>query len=384
MRVQNFLERTFPVLVRATVLGAGIVATQAMAQQPGGEQPPQQVTVVTLHPQGTTLTTTLPGRVVAIEEAEVRPQVAGIITERRFHEGEAVREGDVLYVIDPATYAAAVAQAEAQVAQAKAQLSAAQKEADRVQKLLERNVASQQVVDDAVAANDAAAAALQVANAQLRSAQIQLDRTQIRAPLTGVIGLSQTSRGALVTASQADPLTVIRDIETVNVDVTQSAAEMLRWNRARLRGELGSADGTVSLILADGSTYEHSGQVRAAEPYVDEKTGVVMLRMEFDNPEKLLLPGMYVQVIAPTAQAESIYLVPQEGVSRDRKGLPTALVVGADNVVELRHLTILQDRGADWVVSSGLSPGDRVIVEGLQKTGPGATVVPQERAEATN
>lgn len=373
----------FRTLAGLIALVIALPITPARAQQ-SGEMPPTPVTVVTLEPQTITLTSTLPGRVGASSEAEVRPQVAGIITERRFREGGQVNEGEILYTIDAASYQAAVAQAEASVAQAEAQLSATQKEAVRVEELLSRNVASQQVVDDATSARDAAEAALQVANAQLRAAQIELDRTEIRARLSGEIGLSRTSPGALVTASQAEPLAVIRHIETVNVDVTQSAAELLRWRRKRQINPDGELNGEVRLILADGTEYDHTGALTAAEPHVDEQTGVVVLRMQFANPDKLLLPGMYVQVVMPTGNAEGVFLVPQEGVGRDRRGRPTAMVVNADNVVEQRELTVVQDRGADWIVSEGLSAGDRVIVAGLQKIAPGAPVAPQEQESGGN
>ncbi|WP_210528414.1 efflux RND transporter periplasmic adaptor subunit [Rubellimicrobium arenae] len=361
-------------LAAAALLGCGGAAVSAQ-----DAPPPPAVTVVTLQPQTVTLTSTLPGRVVPSASAEVRPQVAGIITERRFQEGSRVEAGDVLYTIDPTTYQAALAQAEASVAQAQAQLGAAQREAGRVQELAARAVASQQVVDEATAARDAAEAALQVAQAQQLSARIELERTTIKAPISGEIGLSLTSQGALVTASQADPLTVIRQIDPVYVDVTQSAAELLAWRRGQAEADLGTADRTVRLILADGTEFEHTGELTAAEPHVDEQTGVVVLRMEFPNPELLLLPGMYVQVEMPTGTADDVFLIPQEGVSRDRRGRPTAWVVNADNVVEERQLTVLEDRGSDWVVSEGLEAGSRVIVAGLQKTAPGATVAPEEQ-----
>ncbi|TNC47299.1 efflux RND transporter periplasmic adaptor subunit [Rubellimicrobium rubrum] len=348
--------------------------------------PPTAVTVVTLQPQTVTLTSALPGRVVPSASAEVRPQVAGLITERLFQEGSRVEEGDVLYTIDPTTYEAALAQAEAAVAQAEAQLGAAEREATRVEELRARDVASQQVYDEAVSARDAAAAALKVAQAQQLAAQIELERTTIRAPISGEIGLSLASQGVLVTASQAEPLTVIRQIDPVYVDVTQSAAELLAWRRGQTEADLGQADRTVGLILADGTEFEHTGELTAAEPHVDEQTGVVVLRMEFPNPEKLLLPGMYVQAEMPTGTADGVFLVPQEGVGRDRRGRPTAMVVNAEDVVEERLLTVLEDRGSDWIVSEGLAAGDRVIVAGLQKTGPGATVAPEElatTAEAT-
>lgn len=340
----------------------------ALAQQSGGEAPPPMpVTVVTLHSQDVTLTSTLPGRVVASGVAEVRPQVSGIITERLFAEGGDVSMGDALYRIDSATYEAQVASAEASVAQAQATLRAAEQD-----------------VDSATAARDAAAAGLKVAEAQLLSSRIDLDRTTIRAQLTGKVGRSLTTQGALVTAGQADPLAVIRALDPVYVDVTQSAAELIRWRRGHTDLELGGADRTVALTLADGEGYEQTGELTAAEPHVDELTGVVLLRLEFPNPDGLLLPGMYVQVEMPQGLLENVILVPQEGVSRDNRGRPISMVVNADNVVESRELTIVRDHGADWIVSDGLADGDRVIVAGLQKTAPGATVVPEERADAAD
>ena len=355
-----------------------VVSVPATAQQ--GDRPPAAVTVMTMQPQDVQLATTLPGRVVASAEAEVRPQVAGIITERLFAEGEPVAEGDVLFKIDPIVYEAAVAQAQASVAQAQAQARSAEREAKRLEELSSRNVASDQALDAAVAARDSAAASLQAAQAGLRSAQIELDHTQVRARLSGEIGRSLTSPGALVTNSQASPLAVIRNIDPVYVDVTQSAAELLDWRRGNAEKRLGDTPREVKLTLADGSIYDQTGTLTAAEPDVDQQTGVVVLRMAFDNPDRLLLPGMYVRVEMPTGIAKGAFLVPQEAVSRDRRGQPLAMVVNGDNVVEQRQLTVLQDRGSDWIVSEGLSAGDRVIVMGLQKAAPGAPVTPQEQA----
>lgn len=343
---------------------------------------PAAVTVVTVQPETVTLTTTLPGRVIASAVSEVRPQVAGIITERLFDEGGSVEAGEALYTIDPATYEAAVAQASASVSAAEAQLRAAERNRARAETLLSRDVGTQQTLDDAITARESAAAQLLVAKALLRSAQIELDRTTIRARLSGEIGRSLTSRGALVTTGQTEPLAVIRNIDPVFVDVTQSAAELLRWRRDRSGNGQDGEDRRVELILADGSEYEQTGTLTAAEPQVDVRTGVVVLRMEFDNPDKLLLPGMYVQVVMPTTMAEGVYLVPQEGVSRDRRGRPIVFLVTADNVVEPREINIVEDRGADWVVDAGLAPGDRVMVEGFQKAAPGTTVTPEERHES--
>ena len=336
---------------------------------------------MTVAPEAVTLTSTLPGRVAASAQAEVRPQVNGIITERLFEEGAQVELDAPLYRIDAASYEASVQQARASVSQAEAQLGAAEREAERLQELQARNVASEQALDDAQSTRDAAAAALELAKAQLNAAEIELSHTTIRARLSGRIGLSQTSQGALVTASQAEPLAVIRRIDPVYVDVTQSASDLLRWRRGETERELADADSTVRLTLADGSEYDHTGRLQAAEPNVNPQTGVVTLRLRFDNPDLLLLPGMYVQVEMPVDVAENAILVPQEGVVRDRRGRPNAWVVNAEGVIEERPLTILQDRGDDWVVSEGLAAGDRVVVEGFQKAAPGAPVTPEERAK---
>lgn len=355
---------------------------QLAAQQGGQGRPPAAVTVVTLEPQTTTLTSTLPGRVAASAMAEVRPQVSGIITQKFFKEGSSVAEGDALYQIDPASYDATLAQADASVAQAQAQLNAALKSAARVDELQSRNVASAQAKDDADAARASAEANLQAAQAQRAAAQIEKDRTTIHARLSGVIGLSQTSQGALVTASQALPLAVIRNIDPVYVNVTQSAADLLDWRRGQATAQLENFDPTVTLTLADGSTFDQTGSLTAAEPSVDEQTGVVVLRMEFANPDKLLLPGMYVQVELPTRTLDDVFLVPQEAVTRDQRGEAIVLVVDKDNVVHSKVVNVLTDQGAGWIVDAGLQAGDRVIVAGLQKTAAGATVAPKERARA--
>ncbi|GAA0294953.1 efflux RND transporter periplasmic adaptor subunit [Rhodovulum strictum] len=366
--------------VFAAILMLTLAAAAAPAQQAPGQRPPTPVTVVTLSAQDLTLTTRLPGRVVASATAEVRPQVAGIITERLFDEGAEVVEGEALYRIDSASYEARVAAALAALAQAEATRNAARREADRLSELLQRNVSSQQAVDDALAARDAAEAGLHVAEAQLVAAEIDLDRTTVTAPLSGTVGRSLTTRGALVTAGQAQPLAVIRTLDPVLVDVTMSAAELVAWRRGHMEEALGAADRTVSMTLADGGGYDHTGTLRAAEPYVDERTGVVVLRMEFPNPDKMLLPGMYVQVEMPQGVIENAILAPQSAIGRDRRGRPTAMVVTPENVVEERVLTVLRDRGTDWIVTEGLAEGDRIIVAGLQKVAPGAVVAPEERA----
>ncbi|AWI84811.1 efflux transporter periplasmic adaptor subunit [Alloyangia pacifica] len=366
-------------LLRPLALATAVMFSPAVSAQEQGQRPPQPVTVVTLQSSDVTLTTKLPGRVQASGVAEVRPQVSGIINERLFEEGTTVNRGDPLYRIDPATYEAAKASAEAGLAQAQATLASAERELKRQQELRDRSVTSQQTLDDAMAARDVAEAAVKVAEAQVLSSDIDLERTTIRAPLSGVVGLSDATQGALVTASQATPLTTIRSIDTVNVDVTQSAAEMLRWRRSG-QAAARESEAEVSLRLADGELYEHTGRLAAAEPHVNEQTGVVVLRLEFPNPDHFLLPGMYVQVELPQGSVYGAVLVPQEGVTRDRRGRPMSMVVNGENVIETRQLTIESDQGNQWVVSEGLQPGDRVVVAGLQKIAEGQTVAPEERA----
>ncbi|MGI3171069.1 efflux RND transporter periplasmic adaptor subunit [Pseudooceanicola sp. C21-150M6] len=365
----------------ALLVALSLMPRTARAQQ-AGSAPPPAVTVETLQPEALTLTATLPGRVRASAEAEVRPQVNGIITERLFREGSMVSEGDVLFRIDATSYEAAVAQARASVSSAQAQLRAADREFTRVNELSGRGVATQAAMDTAVSARDTALAQVDVAEAALRTAEIQLDHTEVRARLSGRIGLSEASPGSLVTASQATALTTIRKLDVVHVDVTQSAAELLQRRRSGGSDDLDAAE--VTLTLADGSTFDQKGLLTAAEPHVDEQTGVVVLRIAFDNPDMLLLPGMYVQVEMPTARVDNAFLVPQEAVTRDRRGNPQTLVVGEDGKVAARPLTVLQDRGAHWVVTEGLAAGDRVIVAGLQRAAPGATVTAQEREKTAS
>lgn len=362
----------------SAALLVAFAAGSATAQM-GGAPGPVPVTVVTVEASDVTLTTLLPGRVVASSVAEVRPQVGGLIEERLFTEGGDVKAGDPLYRIDDDIYRAELAAAEAAVSQAQANLRVAELDAGRNQQLIGRNAISQQTLDNAVAARDSAQAALAIAEAQLLSARINLERATITAPLSGVIGLSQTTEGALVSAGQSEALTVIRSLDPVYVDVTQSAAELLRWRRGYVARALEGVDPTVTLTLADGNTYDQTGKLTAAEPHVNEQTGVVLLRLTFPNPDRLLLPGMYVQVEAPLGVASGAILTPQEGVMRNSRGEPFAYVVTPQNTIEQRMLTIASARDAEWIVTGGLVAGDRVVVEGVQKVGPGSQVVPEER-----
>ncbi|MGB3242975.1 MAG: efflux RND transporter periplasmic adaptor subunit [Sulfitobacter sp.] len=367
-------------LLSAVIVFAASLPIVVVAQQ---DRPPTAVTVVTLKAGDVTLTAPLPGRVAASSEAEVRPQVNGLIRERLYVEGRPVIKGDPLYQIDAASYEAQKALAEAQLAQANAVFSSAQREYNRQQELKSRNVVSQQNLDAAVSARDAAQAATKVAEAQVLATEIDLERTTIRAPIAGIAGLSGVSQGSLVTSGQAAALTTIRALDPVYVDVTQAAADMLRWRRAGQESDFADELGQiVELKLADGTIYEYQGALSAAEPHVKEDTGTIVLRLSFPNPDGFLLPGMYVQVEMPQGVVKDAILIPQQAVSYNRRGQPMALVVNGDNVVEQRTLTVLRDQGTDWVATAGVADGDRVIVAGLQKTAPGATVAPEEQGAA--
>lgn len=374
----TLLPQSLPVSLRRMSTAFAFALCAAMPAFAQESPPPTPVTVVTLEAKDITLTAPLPGRVAASSAAEVRPQVDGIIRARLFEEGRPVEKGDALYEIDAASYEAQKAVAEAGLAQAKAALKSAMIEYDRQQELKSRNVVAQQNLDSAIAARDSAEAAIKLAEANLLSAEIDLDRATIRAPIAGVVGLSQITQGALVTSGQASPLTVIRALDPVYVDVTQAAADMLRWQRAGsdavFAGNIGQ---TVELRLTDGSTYEQKGELSAAEPHVDEQTGSILLRLSFPNPDHFLLPGMYVQVEMPQGLIKGAILVPQEAVTRDRRGRPMVFVVTPEHVVEQRTLTVQSDQGANWVVTEGVASGEMVIVAGLQKVSPGMTVAPQ-------
>lgn len=354
---------------------AGLAAALLIALGPlaaAAQAPTPTVTVIQAQPTDFTLTARLPGRIKASTISEVRPQVSGIIRERQFEEGTEVEAGQPLYLIEPDTYAAAVTAAQASVAQAKANFDLAQREAKRAEDLFANRTTSAAARDTALAARDAANAALQLAQAQLQSAQIDLERTTIRAPIAGVIGFSQATPGSLVAAQQANPLTTIRALDPVYVDVTQSANDLLRWRQSKNGGGV-LARGQATMILPTGDTYPIKGELRAAEPQVEPTSGMITLRIAFPNPDQLLLPGLYVEVVLPQMEEKGVYLVPQSVVMRDTKGVPHAWVV-ENGTVAVRQLTVLTSEGSNWVVTGGLNPGDQIITSGFQKVAPGAAV----------
>lgn len=346
----------------------------AAAPQPSG---PPVVSVITVEPQEVVLTTELPGRTTAHLVAEVRPQVGGIIRKRLFTEGSDVRAGQVLYQIDPATYQAAHASARAVLARAEANLVPARLKEERFRDLVKSKAVSQQDHDDARAALLQAEADVAAAKAGLESARINLAYTRITAPISGRIGRSSVTDGALVTASQPTALATIQQLSSMYVDVTQSSAEMLRLKQYLASGLLqknGAAQTRVRLILEDGSSYPLPGILKFSEVTVEQSTGSITLRAVFPNPKQTLLPGMFVRAVLEEGRSDRALLVPQRGVSRDPAGNATVMVVGAGDTVEPRVIKVARTVGDAWLVSDGLKAGDRVILEGIQKAKPGTKV----------
>jgi membrane fusion protein (multidrug efflux system) len=337
---------------------------------------------VVLQREAVPLRLELPGRTTAFETSEVRPQVSGIIRERLFTEGATVHAGDVLYRIDPRIYEAALNQARADLASAVATRDAARTRAERLGELAKSGVVSRQDLLDAQATAEAAAASAEKARAQISTAEINLKFTQVSAPITGRIGRSVVTTGALVSAGQAEPLTTIQRLDPIFVDIQQSSAALLAFRRQVAGGGLARASTEVNLRLEDGSRYGHPGVLQFAESVVDMNTGTVTVRARFPNPEGWLLPGMYVRAEFSPVQARDAILAPQQGISRDSKGNATALVISADSKAELRTVVTERTVGDKWLVSKGLQPGDRLIVEGLGRIQPGQTVRPVAASSA--
>ena len=348
-----------------------------------GSAPPQEVTVVTLKEQVVDLSTELPGRAVAYRKAEVRPQVTGIIEKRLFTEGAYVEAGQQLYQIDAARYEAAVANAKAQVTRAKANLSTTEARQKRYENLLSEKAVSQQDYDDALFSYESAQADLAVAEAALRTAEIDLRYTEVNAPISGRIGISNVTEGALVSAQQAAVLTTINQLDPIYVDVSQSAGRILQIRRDVQNGVI-SRDETpkVQLVMEDGTEYPHQGEMQFSDVSVNESTGTVVVRALFPNPDSMLMPGMFVRAHLAEGERSNAVLVPQRAVRRDREGNASVMTVNAEGVVEPRPIEASRSVGSDWLVESGLSAGDKVIVAGLQKIRPGAPVTTVEAGSA--
>ena len=361
----------------------GLAACGSKASPPA--PPPTEVGVVTLRTQPVALTAELNGRTSAFLVADVRPQVSGIIQKRLFQEGALVRKGQALYQIDPATYRASLASAQAGMAQAEAMLGSARLKADRYKDLVAINAVSRQDNDDAQAAFQQAKANVAAQAAAVQQARINLEYTRVLAPISGRVGKSSVTPGALVTASQATALATVQDLGQIYVDVTQSAADLIRLRRDLAQGQLGRSGGAdVTLILDDGSTYPITGRIQFSDVTVDPGTGSVGLRAVFPNPNGVLLPGLYVRAKLSKAIAPAAILVPQAAVSRDANGEATVLVVDSGDKVASRVIAVSQTVGDSWLATSGVKPGERVIVEGLQKVRPGAAVKPVQVASAAS
>jgi membrane fusion protein, multidrug efflux system len=370
----------FKMISLAGLLATGIVMTGCGNKTTAGNPPPggpPEVGVIVVKPGRVTLTTELAGRTSPHLIAEVRPQVGGIIQKRLFTEGSDVKAGQVLYQIDPATYRAAFASARATLARTEANLIPARLRAERFSDLVKIKAVSQQDYDDAYAALKQAEADVAAAQAAVETGRINLAYTRLTAPISGRIGRSTVTDGALVVAGQPAALATIQQLSSMYVDVTQSSAELLRLKQNLASGLLknnGAAQARVKLLLEDGSTYPLPGTMKFSEVTVDQSTGSITLRAIFPNPKQTLLPGMFVRAIVEEGDSPQAILVPQRGVTRNPAGNAVVLVAGADDTVEQRVIQVARTVGDNWLVSNGLQAGDRVILEGIQKAKPGTKV----------
>jgi membrane fusion protein (multidrug efflux system) len=348
----------------------------------GGEAasaPKPEVTVATLAPEAVALTRELPGRVSPFLVAEIRPQVSGIVRRRLFEEGTFVKAGALLYQIEDAAYRANVANARAELERAEATLAAARASARRVADLAETGAVSRQDQDNAVSALGVAEAGVGAARAALASAQVVLGYTRIVSPISGRIGKSSVTQGALVTANQAEALATVQQLDPVYVDLSQSSAEWITLRKELAAGTLESVEKAPAVILLeDGARYAHEGTLAFTDVSVDPATGSYLLRVQVPNPDMLLLPGMYVRAAVRMGTRADALLAPQRGIQRDPNGSAFALVVGADGKVARREVRVSRTVGDRWLVEGGLKAGDRVIVAGLQKVQPGAQVTAVE------
>lgn len=360
--------------VRALLLSLLLLVACAEEQQQPGQGMPD-VSVVTLRTEPVTLTRQLPGRTHAYVIAEVRPQVTGLITERLFTEGSLVDEGQPLYQLDDAAYRAAHNSAEAALARAEAAVNVARLDAARAEELVKVEAISKQEYENSVAVWRQAEADIGVAKAQLASTAVQLGYARITSPISGRIGKSAVTQGALVTADQATPLATVQQLDPIYVDLMRSASELFQLRRELEGGNARVAEGIpVTIILEDGTEYPHEGELAFSDVAVDPMTGSYALRVIVDNPDQVLMPGMYVRADLTTAVMKQGLLVPQVAVARDAKGDASAMVVTGDGTVERRAISVSRTVGDDWLVRDGLSDGDRVVVAGLQKIQPGMQV----------
>lgn len=365
--------RRYPIIL----LAVAACACQGGGEDKGRSEQVPEVGYRVMRPVSVPIFAELPGRVSAFRTAEVRPQISGVIQRRLFQEGAIVRQGQPLYQIDSSLYRAAANQASANLASAQASAEAAGARAERYRPLAKEQAIAEQDYTDAAAAARQARAAVAQSRAALSTAEINLRYTRVPAPITGRIGRSLVTEGALVTDNQGEPLAVISVLDPIYVDIQQSSADMLRLRRQLASSGTGAPlTAEVSLKLDDGSTYGLTGVVEFTEVTVDPATGTVTLRARFPNPQGILLPGMFVRASFAQAQVGNAYLVPQVAVTRDPRGGAQVLLVGKGDRAVVRQVTATQTRGSDWIVTAGLRPGDRVITQGTGKARPGKPVKP--------
>jgi membrane fusion protein (multidrug efflux system) len=367
---------------RAALVMAGMLSLVGCQKQEAAAPPappPSPVGVVTVQSETLPITSDLPGRIAPTRLAEVRPRVSGIIVERVFEQGSLVRQGDVLYRIDPAPFKVQVDSATGTLRRAEAAQLQARQTADRQTQLAKSNVASRQEYDTAIAQLAQADAEVVIAQAGLAQAQLSLQYANVTAPISGRIGRALITEGALVNSSGSENLATIQQLDPIYADFTQPVADLIRLRNALQDGKLmtGPNEAKAQLVLDNGTKYPESGRLLFSEAAVDETTGQVTLRGEFPNKNGNLLPGMYVRVQIEEGLERDAIAVPQQAIQRDSGGQASALVVGAENKVEQRRITVGRAIGERWVISRGLKSGDQVIVDGFQKTAPGATVDPK-------
>ena len=367
--------------IAAALWISGCDMSSHAAPQEGAQAVP--VSIIELKSQPQAITMELPGRSRAYMEAEVRPQVNGIVLARSFTEGGYVKQGQSLYQIDDATYKAALISTKAELKRAEAALASTGATAKRFKELLKAKAISQQDFDQAQAAYLEAQASVAVAKAAINNAEINLAYTKVAAPIAGQISKSSVTPGALVTANQGQALAKISQLDPINIDIAQSSTQMLRLKQRIASGQLHQPEtAEVRLILEDGSVYQHKGSMKFAEVTVNESTGAVSLRAEFPNPESMLLPGMFVRTIVTVGTDPTAILVPQKAITRNPRGQAIAMVVDVENKVEARVVTTAEAIDHQWLITSGLKEGDKIVVEGLQKIRPGAAVAPSVMSDA--
>lgn len=359
----------------------------AQGGQPAGREAPAPVVgVVTVHPQTVALTVELPGRLESLRTADVRAQVGGIIQKRLFQEGSYVRAGQPLYQIDSSTYEAGLESARAQLATAQATLAKADADLARYKPLVAAEAVSRQEYDAAVTAKRSAEAGVKAAQAAIKSAGINLNRSRITAPISGFIGQSKVSEGTLLNAGDTTVLATIRQTNPMYVNVTQSASEVMKLRRQIAEGKLLAADGVIAVGIKfdDGTVYPEKGRLLFADPTVDESTGQITLRAAVPNDQNILMPGLYVRVLMDQVAVDNAFVVPQQAVTRGAKD--TVMIVNAQGGMEPREVTVAQQQGTNWIVTSGLKDGDKVVVEGISIAGiTGAKkVTPKEWAPSEN